>query len=158
MLSAWFRNVTGTDIVIVPYRGAATVITDLIGGQVDLGFETTSVTLGHVRDGTVIGLGIAAEARSPEIPQVPTLMEAGVNDFVASSWTGIVAPAQTPRPIIERLNKEVNEAVKSETMQGRFRQVGAVADPGPPERFAAFIARERPKWISMVKLSGVQAE
>src|SRR5262249_19903394 len=80
MLAAWFRNVSGTDIVIVPYRGAATVITDLIGGQVDLGFETSTVTFSHVRDGSVIGLGIAAEARSPEIPDVPTLIEAGVKD------------------------------------------------------------------------------
>src|SRR5207247_1520993 len=81
LLAAWFRSVTATDIVIVPYRGASLVITDLIGGQVDLGFETTSVTLGHVRDGKVRALGVATAARLPALPDVPTMIESGVRDF-----------------------------------------------------------------------------
>jgi tripartite-type tricarboxylate transporter receptor subunit TctC len=158
MLAAWFRNVTATDIVIVPYRGASVVITDLMGGQVDLGFETTSVTFQHVREGKVRGLGVATTQRLPEIPDVPTMIESGVSDFTASSWTGIVAPAGTPRPIIDRLNTEIVAALKSDSMRERFKQLGAIAEPGTPEDFAAFITKEVPKWVAMVKLSGVKAE
>jgi tripartite-type tricarboxylate transporter receptor subunit TctC len=158
MLAAWFRNVTATDIVIVPYRGASIVLTDMIGGQVDLGFETTSVTFAHVHEGKVHALGVATTARLPELPDVPTMIESGVPDFIASSWTGIVAPAGTPRPLIMRLNAEINAGIKSAFMQERFKQLGAIASPGTPEDFAAFLAKERPKWVNMVKLSGVQPE
>lgn len=158
MLAAWFRNATGTDIVIVPYRGASILLTDMIGGQVDLGFETTSVTFSHVHEGKVRALGVATTARLPELPDVPTMIESGVPDFIASSWTGIVAPAGTPREIVNRLNAEVNAGVNSPQMRERFKQLGAVANPGTPEDFAAFIAKERPKWVNMVKLSGVQGE
>jgi tripartite-type tricarboxylate transporter receptor subunit TctC len=158
MLAAWFRSVTATDIVIVPYRGASTVLTDMIGGQVDLGFETTSVTFAHVREGKVRALGVATTSRLSELPDVPTMIESGVPDFIASSWTGIVAPAGTPRPLIMRLNAEINAGIKSPFMQERFKQLGAIANPGTPEDFTAFIAKERPKWVNMVKLSGVQPE
>jgi len=77
---------------------------------------------------------------------------------VASAWTGIVAPAGTPRPLIMRLNAEINAGIKSAFMQERFKQLGAIANPGTPEDFAAFVAKERPKWVNMVKLSGVQPE
>src|SRR5438105_5359616 len=80
MLAAWFRSVTATDIVIVPYRGASTVITDMIGGQVDLGYETTSVTLGHVHEGKVRALGVATASRLSDLPEVPTMIESGVKD------------------------------------------------------------------------------
>jgi tripartite-type tricarboxylate transporter receptor subunit TctC len=89
---------------------------------------------------------------------VPTMIEGGVPDFIASSWTGIVAPAGTPRPLIMRLNAEINAGIRSPMMRERFKQLGAIANPGTPEDFAAFIAKERPKWVNMVKLSGVQPE
>jgi len=158
MLAAWFRSVTGTDIVIVPYRGASIVLTDMIGGQVDLGFETTSVTFAHIGEGKVRALGVATAARLPELPDIPTMIEGGVPDFIASSWTGIVAPTGTPRPIVDRLNAEINAGINSAVLRERFKQLGAIANPGTPEDFAAFITKERPKWVSMVKLSGVQPE
>ena len=157
MLAAWFRNVTGTDIMIVPYRGASPVLTDMIGGQIDIGFETTSVTFTHVREGKVRALGVATEQRLPELPDVPTMIESGVPDFIASSWTGIVAPAGTPRPIVERLNAEINDGINSPLLRERFKQLGAIGNPGTPEDFAGFIGKERPKWVNMVKLSGVKA-
>ena len=158
MLAAWFRSVTATDIVIVPYRGASTVITDMIGGQIDLGFETTSVTFGHVHEGKVRALGVATAARLTKLPDVPTMIESGVPDFIASSWTGIVAPAGTPRAIVNRLNAEINAGLRSELMRMRFKQLAAMANPGTPEDFAAFIAREVPKWTTMTRLSAVQPE
>ena len=158
MIAAWFRSATRTDIVIVPYKGASNVITDLMGGQIDLGFETTSVTFGHVHEGKVKALGVATQARLPELPDVPTMIESGLPDFIASSWTGIVTPAGTPEDIIGRLNAEVNAALKSAELQDRFKKLAAEASPGTPEDFAAFIVREVPKWQAMAKLAGVKGE
>ncbi len=158
MIAAWFRSATRTDIVIVPYKGASNVITDLMGGQIDLGFETTSVTFGHVHEGKVKALGVATRARLPELPDVPTMIESGLPDFIASSWTGIVTPAGTPKDIIGRLNAEVNSALKSPELQDRFKKLAAEASPGTPEDFAAFIVREVPKWQAMAKLAGVKGE
>ena len=158
MIAAWFRSATRTDIVIVPYKGASNVITDLMGRQIDLGFETTSVTFGHVHEGKVKALGVATQARLPELPDVPTMIESGLPDFIASSWTGIVTPAGTPKDIIGRLNAEVNAALKSPELQDRFKKLAAEASPGTPEDFAAFIVREVPKWQAMAKLAGVKGE
>jgi tripartite-type tricarboxylate transporter receptor subunit TctC len=158
MIAAWFRSLTKTDVVIVPYKGASNVITDLLGGQIDLGFETTSVTFGHVHDGKVRALGVATRGRLRDLPEVPTMIEGGVPDFIASSWSGIVAPAGTPRDVISRLNAEINAGLKSAEMQDRFRKLAAEANPGTPDDFAAFIVREVPKWQAMAKLAGVKAE
>jgi tripartite-type tricarboxylate transporter receptor subunit TctC len=158
MIAAWFRSVTRTDVVIVPYKGASNVITDLMGGQIDLGFETTSVTFGHVHEGKVTALGVATQARLPALPEVPTMIEGGLPDFIASSWTGIMAPAETPKAIIGRLNAEVNAALTSPELQDRFKKLAAEAKPGTTEDFAAFILREVPKWQVMAKLAGVKAE
>ena len=106
-----------------------------MGGQIDLGFETTSVTFGHVHEGKVKALGVATRARLPELPNVPTMIESGLPDFIASSWTGIMAPAGTPKDIIGRLNAEVNAALKSPEMQDRFKKLAAEANPGTPEDF-----------------------
>ena len=158
MLAAWFRDATATDIVVVPYKGAATVITDLIGGQIDLGFETTSVTLSHLHEGTIRPLGVAARQRLPALPEVPTMIESGVKDFVASSWTGILVPAGTPPEIVARLNAAINAGLNSPDMQARFRQLNAETKPGTPQDFADFIAAESPKWTAMAQLSGAKAE
>jgi tripartite-type tricarboxylate transporter receptor subunit TctC len=158
MLAVWFRDVTKTDIVIVPYRGAAGAIADLMGAQIDLAFETTSVTLSHIHEGTIRALGVATPRRLPEIPDVPTMIEGGVPEFTASSWTGIMAPAGTPREIVDKLNAAINAGINSAEMKTRFKQLAAIAQPGTPEEFAAFIAEETPKWNRMVKLAGVKPE
>ena len=158
MMAAWLRDLTGTDIVIVPYKGAATVITDLMGGQIDLAFETTSVLFEHLRAGTVRGLGVTTTERLPEIPDVPTMIEGGVPGFVTGSWTGVMAPAGTPKEIIARLNAGINAGLNSTEMRARFKQLAAQARPGTPEDFAAFISNEAPKWAAMAKLSGVELD
>jgi tripartite-type tricarboxylate transporter receptor subunit TctC len=143
---------------VVPYKGAATVITDLIGGQIDLGFETTSVTLSHLHEGTIRPLGVAARQRLAALPEVPTMIESGVEDFVATSWTGILTPAGTPAEIVARLNAAINAGLNSPDMQARFRQLNADAKPGTPQDFADFIATESPKWTAMAQLSGARPE
>ena len=99
--------------MIVPYRGASTVITDLMGDQIQLGVETTSVTFGHVHEGKVKALGVATQSRLADLPDVPTMIEGGVPDFIASSWTGLMAPAGTPKEIVMRLNAELNAGLNS---------------------------------------------
>jgi tripartite-type tricarboxylate transporter receptor subunit TctC len=158
LIAAWFKEVTKTDIVLVPYKGASTVVTDMMAGQIDLGFEATSVTLSHLHDGSMRALGVATPKRLPELPDTPTMIESGLPDFIASSWAGILAPAGTPPEIIAKLNAETNAALKSEAMQARLKQFAAESRPGTPQDFAAFIAAERPKWTAMAKLSNLKPE
>lgn len=153
MLAAWFKSLTATDILVVPYKGASTVITDLIGGQIDLGFETTSITLTHLHDGSIRPLGVATRQRLADLPGVPTMIENGVADFVAASWCGIMAPAGTPPEIIDKLNAGINAGLKSAEVQSRMKTLAAETRPGTVQEFAAFIAEERPKWTTMAKLS-----
>jgi tripartite-type tricarboxylate transporter receptor subunit TctC len=144
--------------VIVPYRGASGVLTDMMGNQAQLGFETTSVTFGHVHDGKMKALGVATLKRLPELPAVATMIESGLPDFVAGSWTGLMAPAGTPKEIVQRLNSELNAALASAEVKDRFQKLAAEERPGSPEDFRAFIVREIPKWQTMAKLAGVKAE
>ena len=123
--------------MIVPYKGAAGVVTDLMAGQIDLGFEATSLTLSHLHDGSMRALGVATPQRLPELADVPTMIESGVPDFIASSWAGILVPTGTPAAIIAKLNAETNVALKSEAMQARLKQFAAEAKPGTPQDFAA---------------------
>jgi tripartite-type tricarboxylate transporter receptor subunit TctC len=158
MIAAWFKDVTKTDIVIVPYKGASTVVTDMMAGQIELGFETTSVTLSHLHDGGMHALGVATSKRLAELPDTPTMIESGLPDFIATSWAGLLAPAGTPPAIIAKLNAEANSAIKSEAMQARLKQFVAESKPGTPQDFAAYIAAERPKWTAMAKLSNLKPE
>jgi tripartite-type tricarboxylate transporter receptor subunit TctC len=155
MLAAWFKALTGTDIVIVPYKGASAVFTDMLGGQIQAGFETTSVVFGHLQEKKIKALAVAARARLPALADVPTMIESGVPDFIGSSWTSVMAPAGTPKDIIGTLNKSINAGLSSPQLQARFRELAADARPGTPDELAAFIASEIPKWQAMTKLVGI---
>lgn len=154
MLIGWFKSLTGADITLVPYKGASTVLSDLVGGQIHGGFETVSVVLANLNDGKMRALAVANPTRLPDLPEIPTLIESGVDAFVASSWTGISAPAGTPREIVERLNRAINKGLADPAMRTSMQRLGALTQPGTPEDFAAFIAAERPKWAGMARLSG----
>jgi len=158
MISVWFRDVTATDIVIVPYKGATTVVTDLISGHIDLGFEATAISLAHLHDGSLRPLGVATAQRLPELPKVPTMIESGVPNFVVASWIGVVAPAGTPAAIVARLNVEINAGLKSPQMLARLKALAAEPRSGTPQEFAAFIATEQPKWTAMARLSNFRPE
>jgi tripartite-type tricarboxylate transporter receptor subunit TctC len=158
LLAAWFKALTGTDVVIVPYKGASAVLTDMLGGQIQAGFETTSVLAGHLPEKKIRPLAAATPARLADLPEVPTMGESGFPDFIASSWTSVMAPAGTPSAIIARLNREINAAVASPQLRARLKELAAETRPGPPEELAAFIAQEIPKWQAMAKLAGITAE
>jgi tripartite-type tricarboxylate transporter receptor subunit TctC len=158
MLAAWFKALTGTDIVVVPYKGASAVLTDMLAGQIQAGFETTSVLFGHLQEKKIRALAVATRARLPDLPDVPTMIESGFPDFIASSWTSVMAPAATPKDIVGKLNASINAGMVSSQMQTRLKQLAAEARPGTPEELATFVAGEIPKWQALAKLTGVTGE
>jgi tripartite-type tricarboxylate transporter receptor subunit TctC len=158
MLAAWFKSLTKTDFVIVTYRGGANVLTDLMGGQIDLAVETSSILLPHLHDGSLRPLGTPSPKRLSELPEVPTMAESGVPGFIASSWTGIVAPPGTPEPIVDKINAAVNASLASRSTQAQLKTLGADAMFGTPADYTSFLGAELPKWIAMAKLSGAGAD
>lgn len=158
MLAGWFKSLTATDILVVPYKGAASGITEIIGGQIDLGIEPTSVVLSHLGDGTMRPLATTTPERIAEIPQVPTMMESGIPGFIASSWTGIMAPPGTAQAIIDKINGALNAGLRTTELQTKLKALGAEGAPGTTAEFASFIATEVPKWTAMAKLSGADPQ
>jgi tripartite-type tricarboxylate transporter receptor subunit TctC len=158
MVGELFKMRTGINIVTVPYRGAANVMTDMLSGQIDMSFEPTSITLAHVREGKVRPLAVTGAARSSELPDVPTMIESGVPDMVAVSWTGLVAPPRTPPAIVARLNKDVNDALKSQDMIAALQKLGSIPLGGTPQDFRRLLDEEAPKWLAVVKSSGMKID
>jgi tripartite-type tricarboxylate transporter receptor subunit TctC len=158
MLAVWFKSVTATDILVVPYKGASNEITDLIGGQIDLAIEPSSVVLSHLADGSMRAIATPSAERLAELPNVPTMIESGIADFVAYSWTGIVAPPGTPQAIVDKVNAAVNAGLASADFKAKLKSLGATGRPGTPQDFAAVIAKEIPQWTAMAKLSGVSTD
>ena len=158
MLALMFRQLTGADITVVPYKGAATVITDLIGGQIDAGFETTSVMFAHLHEGKVRGLAVITERRLPQLPDLPTMRESGVPDLTGSSWTGILAPAGTPPEIVAKLRAAIIGALKSDDIKDKFAKLGAETRFSSQDEFASFIASEAERLGDIIRISGSKGE
>ena len=157
MLAEMFKGRTGADILVVPYRGASTLITDMIAGRIHAGFETTSVMLGHISEGKTRALGVLSEARLPDLPDLPTMRESGV-DMVASSWINVVAPAGTPAPIVERLRTEIDNGMRSPTVVERLKRLGSQPKVMGGAEMAAFIADEYVRIGAIMRAAGVKAE
>jgi tripartite-type tricarboxylate transporter receptor subunit TctC len=158
MLASWFKSLTNIDVVLVTYRGGANVLSDLLGGQIDLAVETCSILLPQLREKKLRPLATPSPKRLEDLPDVPTMAESGVPDFVASSWTGIVAPPGTSQVIVGKLNRATNAALALPATQAKLKALEAQAMFGTPADYAAFLKTELPKWISMAKLSGAAAE
>jgi tripartite-type tricarboxylate transporter receptor subunit TctC len=152
-----FKSMAGVDMVHVPYRGNAPALTDLMGGQVQVLFDSLSTSIEHVKAGRLRALAVTSAARSPVLPDLPT-----VGDFVpgyeASAFFGVCAPAGTPRDIVEKLNREINVALADPRMLARLADLGSVAIPDTPAAFARLFAEETEKWAKVVKLAGVKAD
>jgi tripartite-type tricarboxylate transporter receptor subunit TctC len=153
-----FKYMTGTKIVHVPYRGGSLAINDLIAGHVDLMFESLQSIAPFGRDGKVRALAVTGEHRSPSFPDLPTVAEAGVPGYVAATWTGVIAPAGVPRPIVDKLNAAINKALKSEAFLEKFSKFGDEPAGGTPEDFAAAIKADSAKWADVVKHSGAKLD
>ena len=153
-----FKFMTGTNIVHIPYRGGSLAINDLIAGHVDLMFESLQAIAPIARSGKVRALAVSGDHRSPAFPHLPTIIEAGVPGYVAATWTGIVAPAGVPRPIVDKLNAAVNKALKSDAFLEKFAIFGDEPGGGTPEEFAATIKADSVKWADVVKRSGAKLD
>ena len=158
MVGEMLKLRAGIDIVHVPYRGSAAALTDIMAGQVELAFENPSVTVPLMQERKLKALGVTGETRNPQLPEVPTMIEGGVPDFVSMSFTGLMAPAGTPPDIVRRLNQEVVAGLRSGEMNDMLEKLGVNARPGSPEDFAAFIARETEKWTAVAKQAGIKVE
>jgi tripartite-type tricarboxylate transporter receptor subunit TctC len=153
-----FKIMTGTQIVHVPYKGSPQGISDLIGGQVQLMFDNLTSISPHVKSGKVRGIGVSSLTRSPIFPDIPTIAEAGVPGYETNAWGGIVVPVATPRPIVTKLNAEINRALRSPTVKERYAAIEAEPVGGTPEAFAAFVKKETVKWADVVRKSGAKLD
>jgi tripartite-type tricarboxylate transporter receptor subunit TctC len=153
-----FRMLTGVDIVHVPYKGSAAALTDLIGGQVSVMFDNLPPSMPHIRSGKLRPLAITTTARYPALPDLPTMVEAGVPGYESSSWFGIMVPAGTSKDVVARLNAEARKIMALPDVRERFDQQGAIASPGTPEEFGEFIRAEIAKWGKVVKASGAKVD
>jgi len=154
---ALFMMMTGTELVHVPYRGAAPALADLLGGQVQVLFDNLPSSIGHIKGGRLRALAVTTAKRSDALPDVPTVAET-VPGFEASVFYGLAVPKDTPRPIIDKLNKAINAALADPAMQAKLAELGGASIAGTPEDFGKIIADETAKWAKVVTATGATAE
>jgi tripartite-type tricarboxylate transporter receptor subunit TctC len=153
-----FNLQAGTKIVHVAYKGGGPAIIDLLAGNINLIFATGASSINHVKAGKIRALGVTTAKRSSLAPELPTIAEAGLPGFEANNWNGVVVPAKTPRPIINRLNKEFAAALSLPDIKAFLFNQGLDAAPSSPEAFAAYIKSETAKWAKVIKAAGIKVE
>ncbi|MGZ8197762.1 MAG: tripartite tricarboxylate transporter substrate-binding protein, partial [Burkholderiales bacterium] len=131
---------------------------DLLGGQINLIFATAASAIAHVQSGKIRGLAVTTANRSKLVPDLPTVSEAGLKGFEANNWYGVVVPAKTPRPIIDRLNREFTAVLNMPDIREVLFKQGLDAAPGTPEAFGAYIKSETAKWAKVIKIAGAKAQ
>jgi tripartite-type tricarboxylate transporter receptor subunit TctC len=153
-----FNLMAGVDITVVTYKGTGPLTTDLLGNHVPLGFNTIPASVSQITAGQLRGIAVASATRSAALPDVPTSAESGLPGFEAVQYYGLAAPAGTPRPVIDRLNKELQVILKSDDMTKRLIADGSEPTPGTPEDYAVNIQREEGKWAALIKKLGLKLE
>ncbi|MBN9594759.1 MAG: tripartite tricarboxylate transporter substrate binding protein [Afipia sp.] len=152
-----FKAMTGVEMLHVPYRGSAPAITDLLSGRVQVMFDNMPSAISHIRAGTLRALAVTTASRSAELPDVPTVGDT-VKGYEASAWFGMGAPAKTPKPVIDKLNKEINAILAEPEMKKKIAEMGGVTLVGTPEDFGKIIVSETEKWEKVVKFAGARVE
>ena len=153
-----FMHATGVKLQHVPYKSAAEAVQAALAGQTQAMFDNPPTVMAQIRAGGLRALGVAARQRIPQLADVPTIAESGVPNFEASSWFGLVAPARTPAPIVERLAAETAKAVQEPELRARFDQLGARLVGNSPSEFAQLVARERASWGEVIKSAGIKLQ
>jgi len=158
MAGELFKAMAGVDIVHVPYKGSSGARTDILGGQVQMMFDAITTMAPNVRAGKLKALGTSGKVRSTVLPEIPTISEAGVPGYDAVIWLGIMAPANTPKAIVDRLNTEITRIVNAPEMKQSWQAQGAVPMSMSPEEFGRFMREDIEKWARVVKLSGAKPD
>jgi len=153
-----FKSMAGINITHVPYKGAPQAVTDVLAGHMNMMFNSIAPIVAHIKSERVRVLGIAGAKRSSQLPDVPTISEAGVPGFEAVNWFGMFAPAKTPKKIITRLNEALVKVVNTPEIRSQFEALGADPVGSSPEAFAAFVRRDLEKYAKVVKLSGAKVD
>jgi len=158
LLSTLLVTKAGISAIYVPYKGAASSITDLLAGRVQFTIDALLSLYPLIKAGKVRALAIARGERWPALPDVPTLVESGYPDFTIDAWTGVAAPAGTPADIVAKLNAAINQGLRSDASKAVLAKFSAIAASGTPEDFHKFLVSELPRWAALVKLAGAKAE
>jgi len=153
-----FKQMTNTDAIHVPYKGGAAVVTDLLGGQVDASFQNLGTVATQIKAGKIRPLAVTAKARSPQIPDVPTMAEAGLPDLIVTSWQAAGAPIKTPREIVAKLNEAAVRALRSPEVRDRLVAIGFDVVASSPEEFGAFMKAEVDRWTKVVERGGIKPD
>ena len=157
---AWglFKITTGADVVFVPYRGMAQAMTDLVSGQIQMMIDGIGSLLPHIRDGKARAVAVTGTTRSPDLPDVPTMIESGYPDYVLTFWTGVVAPANTPAAIVDKVNAAINDGLNSAEMNRSLAKFNVEPNIGSPQEFRSFLDTEAKKWGDIVKAANIKIE
>jgi tripartite-type tricarboxylate transporter receptor subunit TctC len=158
MAAELFKSVTGAPLTHVPYKGSGPAVADLVGGRVQIMFDAAPSLIAHIRSGRLRVLAAASAERNRLLPEVPTFGELGYPKVAVSLWYGLLAPAGTPKPVVEKLNREVVKALGSADVREKLLAQGAEPMPGTPEAFASFMQEEMAKWAPVVKQAGVKLD
>ena len=158
LTSELMKALTKTFMVHIPYRGAAPAFTDLLGGQIQLFFDAPTGLIQAGKTGRVRLIGVSSDKRLPAIPDVPTFIEQGIPGLVGSTWASMIAPAGTPRDIVQRMSDDVSRIIRSEETRAKLDAMGTFAEGSTPEACDAFIATETTKWAKVIKDAGVTLE
>ena len=158
MSAELFKAMAGVAIVHIPYRGGGPALTDTIAGQVDMSFPVLSAAQGHVQAGKLRALGVTGTKRSPLMPNVPTIAEAGVPNYAFETWFMVFAPAATPKPVIDKLNATLGATLQSAAVKERMAKEGFEATPSTPAQARTRLETEMPKWAKLVKERGITAD
>lgn len=150
-----FNIKTGLQLLHVPYRGSNPAMMDLLGGQIDVMFADSASAIPQMKAGRVRALAVGSGARSPLYPEVPTVMEAGVADYVIETWGGIVAPAGTPQAVVERINADIGRALADPALQRQYAELGAEARASSAQQYAQRIREESAQWAEVIRTAGI---
>jgi tripartite-type tricarboxylate transporter receptor subunit TctC len=153
-----FEDATGAATVHIPYRGSGPALVDLMAGQVQMSFDTLASVMPHIKNGKLRALAVCAAARNPELPNVPTLAEAGVKGVEMSAWYGIYMPAATPKAVQQRVAEEVSKILTQPDTKARLANIGADLTPLTPAQFQAFHVAENKRYAELIKKRGIKAD
>jgi tripartite-type tricarboxylate transporter receptor subunit TctC len=153
-----FKTTTGIDAVIVPYKGTPAVVTALRSGEIDVGFEILGPMLPQVQSKVIQALAVTSDKRFPALPDVPTVREAGVANYNVASWNALAAPAKTPKPVIDRLNKAANEAVASPAVQKQLQQLGVRPQGSTPAELQTLLTSEIKRWGDVIRAAKIEVQ